>query len=123
MLGEFLRDRMGDPGAWHCSTLAADWCRALGHPDFAAEWRSVSDPAECERLPAEAGGLVNLWDRGIGDALPVVEQPQAGDIAVVGVLGNAAGAIFTGQRWAIQAARGLHFIGVDQIEALKVWRP
>ncbi len=121
-LSDFLREqtRNGDP--WNCSTFPADWCIALGHPDFAARWRGVTDPAECEAAASE--GLVALWDDGIGDALPVVEGPfEAGDIAVVHRLELEAGAVFTGERWAIKSAEGLSFLPMPARSVLKAWRP
>jgi hypothetical protein len=106
---------------WNCSTLAADWCVALGHPDFAADWRETLEPAACDA--AAAGGLVPLWDAGIGDALPVVGEPQGGDIAVIEALGLEVGAVFTGTRWATRGARTMHYLGAEDVRVLKVWRP
>lgn len=122
-LGEFLQSRIDDCRPWNCSTLAADWCVELGHRDFAAEWRGLVDEAECTTVQAEAGGLITLWDRGIGGALPVVAEPKQGDIAVLVALGHEVGGIFTGGRWAIRGERKMHFVGQEQSRALKVWRP
>lgn len=124
MLGEFLKAQCANGGDWNCSTLAADWAIARGHPDFAAEWRTITDPADCETAPAEAGGLLALWERGIGDGLPVVTgELVAGDIAVVGLGHLEAGAIWTGERWAMRATRGLHFVGPQMVSVIKAWRP
>lgn len=123
-LVDFLRENLGAAGKWNCSTLAADWCIALGHPDFAAEWRDVTEVAECEAAPRESGGLVALWDRGIGDALPVVGEPyQAGDIGVVATVFGEAGGIWTGEQWALRRDRGLFFGVGDHLRVAKVWRP
>lgn len=130
-LGEFLKGAACDRGPWNCSTLAADWCVSLGHPDFADAWRGVTDPVECDQVAAE--GLAALWDHGIGDALPVAADAvegcslfawaQPGDIAVISLAGVEAGAIWTGQRLAIKAARGLHFVEPEAARVLKAWRP
>jgi hypothetical protein len=122
-LGEFFQSQMGAAGKWNCSTMPADWCIALGHPDFAADWRDVTDSDDCEAAPRDAGGLVALWDQGIGDALPAVDDPQAGDIAVIAALGLETGAIFTGDKWAIRRPRGLYFAPADHVVPVKVWRP
>lgn len=131
-LGDFLNSAANDRGPWNCSTLAADWCVALGHPDFAAEWRDMVDPVACETAPAEAGGLVALWERGIGEALPFLRSGSdapsfmwmmRGDIAVVSGAGLEAGAIWTGEKWAIRASRGLHFIPRQAVAVAKAWRP
>lgn len=123
-LEDFLRAEMASNAEYHCSTLPADWCVALGHPDFALEWRGISDPGLCETIPAEAGGLRPLWERGIGSGLrAVADELRAGDIGVVMAMGYEAGAIFTGERWAIRAARGLHFVARDQVAVVKAWRP
>jgi len=118
-LGEFLRDHVTPAVPWNCSTLAADWCLALGHPDFAAAWREITDPIECE-VTAQAG-LLALWDIGIGDRLPAVTDLEPGDIAVVALGPIEAGAIWTGERFAIRTQRGLHF--TDSLTVLKAWRP
>lgn len=122
-LGDFLFDAANDRGPWNCSTLAADWCVALGHPDFAAEWREVVEADACETVPRQAGGLVALWDLGIADALPVVTDLMPGDIAVVTALGLEAGAIWTGEFWALRAARGIHFLAPHAVSVVKAWRP
>jgi hypothetical protein len=124
MLGDFLLAAAKSNGQWHCSTLAADWCIVLGYPDFAAQWRHVSEPSECERHPYEAGGLVNLWDQGIGSSLPLASKPYlAGDIGVVARCGIEAGAIYTGERWALQNADGLTSLALPDAAVRKAWRP
>lgn len=123
-LADFLKANMGGTEAWNCSTLAADWCVWLGYPDFAAEWRGIVDPAECEAAPREAGGLVVLWTRGIGDALPMAAEPyEPGDIAVLAALGTEAGGIWTGDHWAVKRERGLSFIDPALLVVRKAWRP
>lgn len=122
MLGEFLRAASGKHGAWNCSTDAADWCVALGWPDFAASWRGIVEPLEC--ASAAQDGLVKLWDLGIGDSLPLATAPyQAGDIAVVRRLFLQTGAIFTGQRWALRGERDMAFLTLPDTAILKAWRP
>lgn len=122
-LGDFLKRELSNAGPWNCSTLAADWCVARGHPDFAAAWRHITDPGHCEAVQSDAGNLVVLWDHGIRDALPAVTRLESGDIAVLAALGLESGAIWTGQRWALRAARGLHFIAPDAVAVVKAWRP
>jgi hypothetical protein len=132
-LGEFLESQMGAAGQWNCSTMPADWCIALGHPDFAAEWRNVTDPDECEELPREAGGLAILWERGIGNKLPSFEPTgdagiyshglEPGDIAVVAALGLETGGIWTGTRWGIRRQRGIGFFPPEALIVRKAWRP
>lgn len=102
--------------------MASDWCVANGYPDFAASWRWVVDPRACDTAAEAGGGLLALWDRDIGSGLPTADQPQRGDIAVVEAMGLQAGAIFTGERWAIQATRTLHFLAPDQVCVIKAWR-
>lgn len=122
-LGTFLKEQCANCSPWNCSTLAADWCVALGYPDFAWAWRDITEAGACEAAPAEGGGLVALWAAGIGDYLTVVDgPPQAGDIAVLNAQGYEAGGIFTGERWAIKAARGLHFIPDGAVKITKAWR-
>lgn len=120
-LGQFLSDQMRSHEPWNCSTLAADWCMALGHPDYASRWRDTVDPIDCDA--AAGGDLLSLWDEDIGDALPVVADLRAGDIAVVEMMGLQAGAICIGGKWAIKAQRGMHVLAANQVRVLKAWRP
>ena len=119
-LGDFLRG-VG-PGPWNCSTMAADWCMVLGWPDFAARWRAITDPAECDAVAAD--GLAHLWREGIGDALPAAAEPyQAGDIAVISVHGLEAGAICTGDKWALRGPRGVTCLRLRPENIVQAWRP
>jgi hypothetical protein len=122
VVGEFLRGAAADRDPWNCSTMAADWCVMLGHPDFAEEWREVTDPEECTTIASY--GLVDLWDIGIGDSLPVVSEPyRAGDIGVIEVLNLQAGAICVGDKWAIRNDRGMVFLSGAHLAVIKAWRP
>lgn len=122
-LGKWLKATMRCEGPWNCSTEPADWCMALGHPDFAAAWRDTIAPADCAAAQEMAGGLLAHWEHGIGGALPVVTDFQMGDIAVVQIAGMTQGAIYTGQRWAIRGERIRHFLTLDPDHILKAWRP
>ena len=122
-LGDFLRGEMSSGAPWNCSTMPADWCVARGHPDFAAAWRDTIDPAACDAAQDAPGGLLALWDAGIGDGLPQVDALEAGDIAVVSVGGIDAGAIWTGERFAIRGARVVHFLAPGALTVLRGWRP
>lgn len=121
MLGDFLKRQLGVRGPWNCSTFPADWCIALGHPDYAADWRGITDPDECEAVAAD--GLVPLWERGIGSELPVVTEFREGDIGVVRYGGFEKGAIFTGERWALKGEHRFAFVALPASAVLKAWRP
>lgn len=121
-LGEFLKEQCADSSPWNCSTMPADWCVLLGHPDFAWRWRNITDPGLCDAVPLSAGGLVNLWSEGIGDALPVVDALEPGDIGVIAAHGIEAGAIWTGESWALRATRTVHWYRGDA-RVIRTWRP
>jgi uncharacterized protein DUF6950 len=121
-IGDFLLSVLAQTGPWNCSTMPADWCLALGHPDFAARWRNITGQHECETIAG--GNLLELWEQGIGSALPDAPPPYlAGDIAVIGRVGLQAGAIFTGERWAIQKEHGFTALPLPDCAILKAWRP
>lgn len=122
-LGEFLLQAARDAGPWNCSTMPADWCVSLGHPDFAAAWRNVTAHADCERVQADAGGLLRLWNEGIANRLPVVADLRAGDIAVLAAHGMEAGGICTGDKWALRSPRGLTLTRWPAGGIIKAWRP
>lgn len=125
-LGEFLernlrRHRVS--GEHDCACFPANWAIECGRPDPMVKWRGAySTEAQAEDIIADAGGLVALFSEGLAGC-DVVEEPQAGDIGVVELLGEQAGAIFTGKRWAFVAERGLAFASLDAACLLKVWRP
>jgi hypothetical protein len=121
-LSAFLKRALDSAAPWNCSTLASDWCVANGHPDFATAWRGVIEPDACDAAAADGGGLLALWDRDIGNGLPATDEPARGDIGVIAIAGLLAGAIFTGERWATQGPRTLHFLAPEQVEVLKAWR-
>jgi hypothetical protein len=123
-LADFLYDAGSDRSAWNCSTFAADWCVSLGYPDFAAAWRGITDPAECDATAPSGETLVQLWGIGIGDGLPLASAPyRAGDIGVISRAGLSAGAVYTGDMWALRRDGGLAFIALPDSAVLKAWRP
>jgi hypothetical protein len=120
-LGDFLLAPERLHGPWNCSTLPADWVVGRGHPDFAADWRDITDPSECDWL---AGQLAETWATAIGDGLPAVDgESAAGDIGVIRVRDTDYGAIFDGQNWAVRAERRLVFLRPDAVEVVGAWRP
>lgn len=121
-LADFLHDAPRNPAPWNCSTFPADWCVALGHHDFAAPWRHIVEPADCDA--AASVGLLALWEMGVPDTIPVASPPYlAGDCAVISKAGLEAGAIFDGERWVLRTDRGLSFVHLPETAILKAWRP
>lgn len=129
-LGEYLRlagTRKWDWGTWDCCAFPAGWVMENNHPDPMALWRGrYSSAEEAQALIEEAGGLVELWAIALG-ALPVVEEPQAGDVAVCMVFGpdglEASGGIYTGDKWAFLAPRGVYAGPVEPQHVIRIWRP
>lgn len=126
-LGEYLRNLGGkrrEPGTFDCVTIVADWAMVNGYPDPMAHRRGAYDSEEAALdLITEAGGLVALFDQFLG-AVGIMERegsPQPGDIGVVAIRGEEAGAIFTGGRWALVGERGLIFITLPAENVLKAW--
>lgn len=106
-------------GVYDCCTFPADWLMLCRGVDPMEPWRGLyHDEAGCIDILAEAGGLVPLWTRGLGEQSAEAARP--GDVAVVGLWGHEAGAIWTGQRWAVRAPRGLSL--TDTVEVKAVWR-
>ncbi|KQX18425.1 MULTISPECIES: DUF6950 family protein [unclassified Sphingomonas] len=128
-LGEWLSEqgaRRREPGIWDCCAMPAEWAVACGRPDPMARWRGTyGTDAEAEERITEAGGLTALFAMGMEDAgIREVSDPQAGDIGVIMIGGEEAGAVFTGRRWAfVPGGRGLAIGSVDPASIIRIWRP
>jgi len=100
--------------------MPAQWAIDNGLSDPMANWRGAYDTEESAlALIEEAGGLAQLFRIGMESA-GIPERHgglQIGDIGVLLVGDQEAGAIFTGKRWALVAARGLAVASVE-IEAV-----
>lgn len=126
-LGQYLLSLGGlrrQAGVFDCCTLPADWAVANGFADPMAYWRGAYDSEEGARsFIDDAGGLAILFDAGMGYANidPRHGDPIAGDIGVLIIGSEEAGAIFTGQRWAIVATRGLGFASIDPDCIIRKW--
>lgn len=120
-LAAFLQAEADNRAPHNCSSLAGDWCAYVGARDVFEPWRAVTDEADIEA--ACHAGLLPLWEEAIGDHFPAVTDFEAGDIAVLSVHGLEAGAVFTGERWALRRKRGLTFATLPDSCVLKGWRP
>lgn len=90
-----------------------------------AEWRGrYATETQALDLIAEAGGLADLFVRGMAAAnIPEATGDfQSGDIGVVQLLGEQAGAVYTGKRWALVADRGMAFASIDRQYIVRAWR-
>jgi len=127
-LGEFLQEsaaRRRKPGVWDCCTFPAAWAIANGYPDFMADWRGrYETEAQALDLIAEAGGLADLFSAVLDEAglTRVVGDFEPGDIGVVQLLGEQAGAVYTGKRWALVADRGMAFASIASEHIVRAWR-
>lgn len=128
-LGEYLKSAGERRWKWSehdCCTFAADWAIQCGHVDPMIRWRgSYSTADEAQALIEEAEGLANLWALAFS-GYPEPDEPRAGDVGVCCVMGEdgltANGGIFTGERWAFLAPRGVHFTPIESRHVVKVWR-
>lgn len=100
--------------------MPAQWAIDNGLPDPMAQWRGAYHTEEGALALIEgAGGLVQLFRCGMQSAnIPERRGDlEIGDIGVLLVGDQEAGAIFTGKRWAFVANRGLAVASVE-IEAV-----
>lgn len=117
-LGEYLKAAAATPwtpAVHDCSAWPARWA-GIPLPDYSTD-------EEGEALIAEAGGLVPLWQKHIGERLQRVSIPLPGDVGVIRAIsadGQAdVGAIWTGRRWAFLTPKGL---ACASAELVAVWR-
>ncbi len=109
-----VRERW-QPGTHDCCTYPGDWAMTWGLGDPVAEWRGTyRSDAQAIRLITHAGGLLNLWERGLTSiGVPRVHDPRPGDVGVVLAMTEngvePVGAICTGDKWSFRTAAGLIF--------------
>lgn len=119
-LGDYLLEAARTPwryGVHDCTAWPARWA-GIEVPAYSTE-------AEAQALIEQAGGLVALWERGIADRMPLVDEPEPGDVGIIVAIGAdrqpvEIGAIWTGIRWAFLSPRGLVSASAD---AIAIWRP
>lgn len=127
-LGEFLRvsaARRREPGVWDCCTFPAEWALANGWADPMAAWRGrYASEAEALDHIADGGSLADLFAGGMAAVgIPEASGPyEPGDIGVVQMFGEQAGAVYTGKRWALVANRGMAFASLDSESIVRAWR-
>lgn len=99
-------------------TFPSDWALVHGWPDPMAEWRG----GYFDDSPAR-NGLLEIFSDGFDSAgIPRATDVIEGDVGVISMLGHEAGAIFTGQRWAVVMPRGLAFVSSHPGMVLRAWR-
>lgn len=126
-LGAFLQANLArrrDAGTWDCCGMPAEWSMALGTADPMAAWRGLyASDVEAEEILAREGGLAGIFGAGLeGVGWQPVTEPQAGDVGVVALLDDEAGALYTGRRWAFVATRGLGFASLERDAISHIWR-
>jgi len=127
-LGEYLRAaarRRRVAGVWDCAAFPADWVIANGYCDPLAAWRGRYDTeAGGLDLIADAGGLVPMFAAGLALAgvPPASGALQPGDVGVVQLGAEQAGAVFTGKRWALVADSGMAFASIEREHIAAAWR-
>lgn len=110
-------------GAWDCATMPGDWVIAAGYTDPIAKWRGWDTEEGAQAIIEEAGGLVPLFDEGLF-SVGIGRRyghAEVGDIAVLRIEGHEAGAIWTGQRFAIVAKRGIAYCSIDPDFVIAFW--
>lgn len=118
-LAEYLKASVGrawTPGVFDCCFFPGEWALSWGRGDPMATWRGrYQTDRGGLRFIKRAGGLVELWERGLWSiGVDRVDEPQAGDVGVVLAINGAmrpepVGGIWTGTKWAFAAKRGLAF--------------
>lgn len=118
-LGDYLKEATGLPWKWaehDCCAWPARWA-GIPLPQY-------SDEAGALAHIDDAGGLVALWSRCIGNRLAQTDEPDPGDVAVIIAVApdrtaTEVGAIWTGKRWAFLTPKGL---GCASATTLAIWR-
>ncbi len=119
-----VRDRRRAPGVFDCCTMPADWIIAAGNADPMAAWRGAySNEDEGLTIIERAGGLVALFDSALG-AIGIARRAEGvkcGDIGVVRIAGQEAGAVFSGGRWIFVGKIGIGMASIDPAAIVAKW--
>jgi hypothetical protein len=127
-LGAWLKDNLARPrvaAEWDCCAYPAAWSLAQGTDDPMAAWRGAYDTdAGAEDILARSGGLAGIFGAGLESVgwEPHAGEPQPGDVGVIALLDQEAGAIYTGRRWSFVATRGLGFVSLERKAVSHIWR-
>lgn len=124
MLDDFLERMSATPfvdGATDCVLTPADWVIENGWPDPAADLRGrYRTPLGRERLLKRLGGIeLVVSQRMLAAGLIATERALRGDVGLVALHGLICGAIFIGERWAIQSKAGLYSASPGRV--VKAW--
>lgn len=124
-LHEYLNNKARlrrDAGRQDCATFCADWIMARGLPDPMAEWRGTyTDEAQATGIYRDGDGLAAIFDDCMADFDRRSGDPCPGDVGLLQIGGQCCGAIYTGERWAVVAEKGLGFISVPARHIRAVW--
>lgn len=127
-LGQWLLEnnqKRRTDGVWDCATMPAEWAIHCGYSDPVLKWRGAwADENSALAIIEGAGGLVPLFDDGlfsVGVGRRYGE-PELGDIGVIRIMDNEAGAIYTGKRWAFVANRGLAYCSIEPEYIAATWK-
>lgn len=124
-LGPWLvaNNRRRCSGIWDCCAAPAAWAIDNGHADPMQEWRGeYASEDEGEEFIAKAGGLIELFDKGMNSAgIAETSDVKEGNIGILQIGEHEAGAIYTGKRWALVTDRGWLFVSMDNECVLKMW--
>lgn len=116
--------RRHEHGAWDCCSFPAQWAIDNGLPDPMAHWRGAySDSDGARALIRDAGSLTQLFRCGM-EAAGISERRgdvRQGDIGVIRIGDEEAGAIFTGKRWALLANRGIVATSIEPELVAAAW--
>lgn len=124
MLDDFLERMATTPfvdGTTDCILTPADWLIENGWPDPAADLRGRYRTAlGRERLLKRLGGIEQVVCQRMSAAgLVMAERAVRSDVGLVSLHGLIFGAIFLGERWAIQSKAGLYSASPDRV--VRAW--
>lgn len=124
MLDDFLERMAATPfvdGLTDCVLTPADWVIENGWPDPAVDLRGrYHTPLGRERLLKRLGGIEQVVSQRMSAAgLVTTERARRGDVGLVSLHGLIFGAIFLGERWAIQSKAGLYSASPDYV--VRTW--
>ena len=107
-------------GKTDCMLSIADYLVTCGYPDYGIPFRGLYDDEDgARRYISDAGGELEIMRR---PQLQTTDNPQRGDIMLIGLQQQKIGALCTGDAVAMRLRRGVCELNIKFLHIIEAWK-